>query len=114
MTMPVSVPPKPSRPGEAQTSGWTTVKTVALLLVETGSVVDEVTLLMFVRVVGLAGAVTVIATVIVVPLVIAPRAHVTVAVPEQEPCVVADDTNVVPVGIVSVKVPSAVLDRPRS
>src|ERR1700722_1696247 len=112
--MPVSVPPGPSRPGEAQTRGCTTVKTVELLLVATGSVVEEVTLLVFVSVVGVAGAVTVIATVIVVPLVIEPKAHVTVDVPEQDPCVVAADTNAVPVGMVSVKVPSAVFDRPRS
>ena len=112
--MPVSVPPVPSRPGDAQTSGCTTVKTVELLLVETGSVVEEVTLLVLVSVVGVGGAVTVMATVIGVPRVMAPRAQVTVEVPEQEPCVVTADTNVVPVGMVSVKVPSAVLDRPRS
>lgn len=87
---------------------------MALLLAETGSVVEDVTLLVFVRVVGLAGAVTVIATVIVVPLLIAPRAHVTVAVPEQDPCVVEAETNVVLVGIVSVKVPFVVLASPRS
>ena len=85
-----------------------------MLLDKTGSFVDEVTLLVLVRVVGLAGAVTVIAIVIVVPLVIAPRVQLTVAVPEHEPWVVAEETNVVPAGMVSVTDPSAVFDRPKS
>jgi len=85
-----------------------------MLLVKTGSVVVEVTLLVLVRVVGLAGAVTVIAIVIVVPLMMAPRVHVTVEVPEHEPWVVAEETKVVPGGMVSVIDPSAVFDRPRS
>ncbi len=85
-----------------------------MLLVKTGSVVLEVTLLVLVRVVGLAGAVTVIAIVIVVPRMMAPRVHVTVEVPEHEPCVVVEETNVVPAGMVSVIVPSAEFDRPRS
>ena len=114
MTIPVSVPPEPSRPGEAQTRGCTTVRTVTLLLAATGSVVVVVTLLVFVRVVGLAGAVTVIAIVIVVPLVMGPRVHVTVEVPEHEPWVVAEETNVVPGGMVSVTDPSAEFDKPRS
>src|SRR5271154_4384186 len=98
--MPVSVPPKPSRPGEAHTSGCTTVRTVALLLVKTGSVVDEVTLLVFVSVVGLAGGGTGKATGVVVPLVIAPGPRVAVAVPEHVPWVVEAETKVVPVGMV--------------
>ena len=113
MTIPVSVPPEPSRPGEAQTRGCTTVRTVTLLLAETGSVVVVVTLLMLVSVVGLAGVVTVIAIVIVVPLVIAPRAHVTVEVPEHEPWVVAEETKAVLGGMMSVTDPSAEFDRPR-
>ena len=114
MTIPVSVPPGPSRPGEAQTRGCTTVRTVTMLLAKTGSVVDEVTLLVLVRVVGLAGAVTVIVIMIVVPLAIGPRVHVTVEVPEHEPWVVAEETNVEPGGMVSVIEPSALFDRPRS
>jgi len=83
-------------------------------LAKTGSVVDEVTLLVLVRVVGVAGAVTVIVIIIVGPLVMAPRVHVTVEVPEHEPCVVAEETNVEPGGMVSVIDPSVVFDRPRS
>lgn len=112
--MPVSVPGELSFPGVAQTRGCTTVKVVALLLAETGSVVDVLTVLVFVSVVGVAGAVTVIATVIVVPRVIAPKVHVTLAVCVQEPCVEEAETNVVLAGIVSVNVPSAEFDKPRS
>ena len=111
--MPVSVPPTPSRPGEAQTKGWTTVKMVALLLAETGSMVEELTLAVLVKVVGVAGAVKVIATVIVLPRVITPSAQVTVEVPEQEPWVALAETKVAPAGIVSVNVPVVVLARPK-
>ena len=114
MTIPVSVPGELSFPGVAQTRGCTTVKVVALLFAETGSVVDVLTVLVFVSVVGVAGAVTVIATVIVVPRVIAPKVHVTLAVCVQEPCVVEAETNVVLAGMVSVNVPSAEFDKPRS
>jgi hypothetical protein len=84
-----------------------------MLLVETGSVVVEVTLLVFMSVVGLAGVVTVIAIVMVVPLMTAPRVHVTVEVPEHEPWVVTEETNTVPAGMVSVTDPSTEFARPR-
>ncbi len=87
---------------------------MALLFAATGSVVDVLTVLVFIKVVGVAGAVTVIATVIVVPRVIAPNVHVTLAVCVQEPCVVDAETNVVPAGMVSVNDPSAEFDKPRS
>src|SRR5256885_12144375 len=61
--MPASVPPAPSRPGEAQTSGCTTVATVALLLLATGSAVVELTVALFVRVPALVGVLTEMATV---------------------------------------------------
>ena len=83
--MPVSVPPAPSRPGEAQTSGCATVATVALLLLATGSAVVELTVAVFVRVPALVGVLTEMTTVIDAPLVIAPNVHVTVAVPEHDP-----------------------------
>jgi hypothetical protein len=86
---------------------------VALLFPATGSVVVEVADGVFVRVVGVPGAVTVIVTVIVLRLVIAPRVHVTVLVPEHEPCVVEEETNVVPAGSTSVRVPFAVSTSPR-
>src|SRR5579859_3219306 len=111
--MPVSVPPEPSRPGEAHTSGCTTVATVALLLLETGSAVVELTVAVFVSVPALVGVVTAIVTVIVLPLAIAPNVHVTVAAPEQDPWLVVEETNVVPAGIVSTSCPFAVFTSPR-
>src|ERR1700676_181781 len=101
-------PPAPSRPGLAQARGCTTVRTVALLLPATGSAVVEVIVGVFVSVVGVEGAVTVMVTVIVLPLAIAPNVHVTVAAPAHEPWVVDDETKVVPAGIVSGSVPSVV------
>jgi hypothetical protein len=58
---------------------------VALLLPATGSAVVEETAGEFVRVVGMEGALTMMVTVMVLPLAIAPNVHVTVAVPAHEP-----------------------------
>jgi hypothetical protein len=49
----------------------------------------------------------------VAPLFTAPKVQVTVDVPEQDPCVVEDETKVVPAGMVSTRLPSAVLIKPR-
>ena len=84
------------------------------MFVLTGSVgAEAVMLAVLVSVVGEAGAVSVIATVTVAPRVIAPSEQLTVAVPVQVPCVVEEDTNVAPVGIVSESVAEVVLARPR-
>src|SRR5208282_120242 len=101
--MPVSVPPGPSLPGVAQTKGCTTVTTVALLLVETGSVVAL--LIVAVLEIGpeVEGVVTVMVIVPVAPCAIVPvREQVIAVVPVQvHPVEPVADTRAVPVGIVS-------------
>ena len=58
-TTPLSVPPAPSFPGMAQTSGCTTVTTVTELFVLTGSVPLVLTAALFVRGLPVAGVVPV-------------------------------------------------------
>ena len=101
--MPVSVPPAPSLPGVAQTKGCTTVITVALLLEETGSVVDVLTVAVLEMGPEVEGDVTVIVIVPVAPCAIVPvREQVIAVVPVQvHPVEPVADTRVVPVGIVS-------------
>src|ERR1700742_3323404 len=94
----LSVPPRPSWPGIAQTSGCTTVIAVAELFGPTGSEVVDVSLTTFVSVVAVAGDVTLIVTVALVPLVIVPSEQVTVVVPLQLPCEGVAEINVVPAG----------------
>src|ERR1700722_9469402 len=98
----LSVPPRPSCPGMAQTSGCTTVMAVAELFVATGSVVVDVSLTTFVSVVAVEGDVTLIVTVALVPFVIVPTVQVTVEVPLQLPCEDVAEINVVPAGSGSV------------
>ena len=69
--------------------------------------------IIIVSVPGLAGVATVIVTVMVAPLLTAPKMQVTVVVPAQDPCVVEEETKVVPAGMVSTSLPSTVLIRPR-
>src|SRR5271168_3944728 len=59
-TVPVRVPAVPSCPGVAQTNGCTTVITVAVLFVLTGSVVVELTVAEFESVLAATGVVTLI------------------------------------------------------
>src|ERR1700722_4940211 len=110
----LSVPPRPSCPGMAQTSGCTTVMAVAELFVATGSVVVDVSLTTFVSVEAVAGEVTLIVTVAVVPFVIVPSAQVTVTVPLQVPCEGVAEINVVPAGRGSVSTTAAASTSPRS
>ena len=115
--MPVNVPPAPSCPGVAQTSGCTTVITEALLFVETGSVVVELAVAVFVIVLDVTGVVTLIVIIALVPcakVIADANEHVTVVVPEHVqlagPLAV---TSVVPVGIVSASETFAALDWPK-
>ena len=105
MTTPDKVAPAPSFPGDAQIRGCTTVITVALLLLATGSAVEELMLAVLVSGPGFEGVFTVMVIVAVAPCAIVPVSEqVTVAAPEQvQPAGALDDTNVVPAGMVSVR-----------
>ena len=59
--------------------------TVALLLPATGSAVVELTVAVLVSVPGLRGVLTLMMTVMVLPLVTAPNVQVTVVVPAHDP-----------------------------
>src|SRR5580704_153855 len=102
--MPVRVPPAPSLPGVAQTRGCTTVITVALLLAETGSVVNVLTDAVLETGPEVEGVVIVMVIVPIAPWAIVPvREQVIAVVPVQaHPVVPVADTRVVPVRIVSV------------
>ena len=71
---------------------------------ETGSVVDDDAVAVFVTL-GTA-AWSVVATIVIVtslaaPALTVPRSQLTVVVPEQVPCVVVEETNVTPAGSAS-------------
>src|SRR5580704_7224071 len=113
--MPVNVGAAPSLPGFAQTSGCTTVITVAASFPEYGSVgVVPVSLGVFVSVDAVPELVPEIVIVAVPPLAIAPSEHVTVVVPEQETVdgVATTEDSVKPVGSASVRVEAVVADGP--
>jgi hypothetical protein len=86
-------------------AAFTVVVVVQLLLLVLGSVTPLVTLAVLLRVpTAPAPGVTTIVTVALAPLVNVPIEQVTVLVPLQLPSVVADETNVVLAGNVSVTV----------
>ena len=113
--MPVRVPPAPSLPGVAHTRGWTTVTTVELLLVKTGSVVELLTVAVLEMEPEVAGDVTVILIVPVAPSASVPvREQVTVVVPAQvQPVEPSAETKVVLVGMVSVTFTAAAAACPK-
>lgn len=75
----------------------TFVTSVALLLLEFGSVVNAAIVAVFVSVFGASfSTVTTISTVAVAPLGRIPRSHLTVLVPEQLPMLGVAETNVTP------------------
>src|SRR5271157_1564010 len=93
----------PSFAGFAHTIGWTTTRTVAELLLATGSVDVVETLAVFAIIAAVAGAVTVIATVAVALKFTVPSGQLIGAVPVQgPPWLGVADTSVTPAGSVSV------------
>ena len=80
MTTPDKDPCAPSLPGVAQTKGCTTVRTVTVLLLLTGSVLVDETAALFERVIGVAGVVPLIVIVMGTEsgYATAPRVQVTV------------------------------------
>ena len=103
MTIPVIPAPAPSLPGVAQTSGCTTVMTVAELFTLTGSAVEELIVAVLLMGPVAVGEVTVIVMVPValsgiVPVKEQEMAVVPVHVHPAEPVA---ETNVVPAGMVS-------------
>src|SRR5271168_3206377 len=95
--------PGPSLPGVAQTSGCTTVMTVAELFALTGSVVEELTVAVLLIGPVAVGDVTVI---VMVPVALSARVPVkeqemAVAPAHVHPAEPVAETSVVPAGIVS-------------
>lgn len=110
--VPLPVPASPTVRVKVFPEEVTVVDVVAELFVTFGSAVVDVTFTVFVTVPAVVALAIIVTTWGLAPLLIVPRLHVTVVVPEQLPWEVAEDTNVTPAGNTSVAVTFAALSGP--